>query len=81
MPKSSKTPVRNLQRPLGLNYDVLETHRRCSTSQKGAKTRENGNCGKGNRGKWKLWKMEIVENVNCGKCKLSKIEIVENGNC
>ena len=49
---------------------------------------ENGNCGK-----WKLWKMKIVENGNCKKkmriveklklrkCKLLKMEIVENGNC
>ena len=28
---------------------------------------ENGIVKNGNFGKWKLWKMEIVDNGNCGK--------------
>ena len=52
---------------------------------------EKGNCGKekfwkfGDFGKWKLQKMEIVENRNCRKQKLWgkklwKMKIVENEN-
>ena len=33
--KTTKTPLRNLQRPLRLHDDALETHRRWSTSQAG----------------------------------------------
>ena len=33
--KTTKNPLRNLQRPLGLHDDTLETHRRLSTSQEG----------------------------------------------
>ena len=40
---------------------------------------KNGDCGK-----WRWWKMKIVETENygnCGKWKLWKKEIVENENC
>ena len=53
--------------------------------------------GNGNCGKWKLWKMLIVENGNNGNCgnwkqckywtmkflemKFWEMEILENGNC
>ena len=35
MSKTTKTPLRNLQRPLRLHDDALETHGRWSTSQAG----------------------------------------------
>ena len=37
---------------------------------------ETGNCEK-----WKLWKMEVVENVICGKLKYGQFKLWKMENC